>query len=139
MAFFSSNSSVCFKNGNEITAAPGSVTQFSLMQSVVIVNLCSWNIFLWHFCLFRIPRWIKLFPMKLESIYFVTWPQLFKGWATLSTGCRISLRWKAHYVLATFIRWIAIYSLDSVIRSRNNQVLMFIYLYFLSRRGSFPI
>ena len=46
-------------------------------------------------------------------------PQLFKGWIMLSIGW-IARQWTMQYVLLSFISWIAIYVLDSVIHPLFN-------------------
>ena len=51
-------------------------------------------------------------------------PHLFKSWITLSTG-QITIQWIAWFVLLTFIHWIVIYPVDSVIQPWNNWGLMF--------------
>ena len=45
--------------------------------------------------------------------------RFFKGWITLSAEC-IAIQWIAQYVFLTVIRWIVIFSLDSVIHSLND-------------------
>ena len=49
----------------------------------------------------------------------ICWHQLFKGWITLSNGW-IAIHWIAWFVCLTFIHWISIYPVDSVIQPLNN-------------------
>ena len=51
--------------------------------------------------------------------------RLFKERITLSTG-EITIRWIVYFVLLSFIRWIVIYPVDSVLHPLNNRVLLYI-------------
>ena len=47
------------------------------------------------------------------------WPQLFKRWITLSTGC-ITIHWIAQLIALLLIHWIVIYPADSAIHLLKN-------------------
>ena len=53
-----------------------------------------------------------------------SWPQLFKGWITLSTG-QIAIQRNSVNKTNHAIRWIMIYPVDSAIRLSNNSGLVF--------------